>query len=232
MADRIVMDVLTAIGSGERAERSPIPAESALAAEYGVSRSVVREAVRTLAAKGFVIASQGSSTTVAPRVHWNVLDPDFLSVNSGEDFFDNLQQAREMIEPNITILAVASITDEDIAHLEAIHEVFVTDLTPEEHARIDIQFHEAVAAASANPVLVALHTLISGLGVRTRERSAELTGAVARAQFWHREILDALRARDATAAESAMRLHLRQVRGELELLDSAAAASATAPADA
>lgn len=218
MADKIVTDVLTAIGSGEMGERAPVPAESALAAQYGVSRSVVREAVRTLAAKGFVIASQGSSTIVAPKVHWNVLDPDFLAVNSGEDFFDNLQQARELLEPSITALAVASITDAQLTELEAIHQSFTTDLPPDEHARVDIRFHEAIAAASANPVLVALHTLISGLGLRTRELSAELPGAVERAQYWHQEILDALRARNAVAAETAMRRHLRQVRGELDLL--------------
>jgi DNA-binding FadR family transcriptional regulator len=218
MADRIVVDVLTAIGTGRLGERSPVPAESTLAAQYGVSRSVVREAVRTLAAKGFVIASQGSSTLVAPRVNWNVLDPEFLSVNSGEDFFENLQQARELFEPGVTALAASGITDEQLRHLEELHGTFETPLTADEHARIDIQFHEAIAAASGNPVIVALLSLISGLGLRTRVRSAELTGAVARAQLWHRKILDALRAKDAKAAEDAMRQHLRQVRGELDLL--------------
>jgi Transcriptional regulators len=218
MSDRIVRDYLERIGSGQLAEGAPVPAESRVAEEYGVSRSVVREAVRSLAAKGFVIASQGSSTVVAPKPHWNVLDPDFLAVNTGEDFFDHLQQARELLEPSIVAVAVLNITDEQVDELEQLHRDFTSVTDPERHARFDVAFHEAIATATGNPVLVALHSLISGLGYRTRVRSAEIPGGVERASFWHAQIIEALRARNAADAESAMRLHLRQVRGELEVL--------------
>ncbi len=218
MADQIVEDFLSAIGAGELVAGANVPAESALSTQYGVSRSVVREAVRTLAAKGFVIASQGSATTVAPRTAWNVLDPAFLAVNSGEDFFDNLQQARELLEPTIAALAAQTITDLDIERLEELHARFDLAKDADEHARADIEFHEAIAAASGNPVLVAVHTLISSLAQRTRARSAELPGAVERAKYWHGEILTALKSRSAADSERAMRLHLRQVRGELETL--------------
>ena len=218
MSDRIVADYLSRIGNGELAQGSALPAESGMCAEYGVSRSVAREAVRTLAAKGFVIASQGSTTVVAPRTRWNVLDVDFLAVNSGEEFFDYLQEARELLEPNISATAARTITDEQLSDLERLQSQLELATMPAEHAPLDIAFHEAIATATGNPVLVALHNLISGLGYRTRVRSAELPGGIERASAWHAQIITALRARDAEAAESAMRLHLRQVRAELEAL--------------
>jgi DNA-binding FadR family transcriptional regulator len=189
-----------------------------MASSYGVSRSVVREAIRTLAAKGFVVASQGSSSVVAQRTSWSVLDPEFLAVNSGEEFFGHLQEAREILEPSIIVVAVRRIDDEALAELAQRHQEFGEASDPDDHATRDIAFHAAIAEATNNPVLVSLHAMVSGLGYRTRTRSAELPGSIARAAFWHGEILAALQARDADAAESAMRLHLRQVRGELERL--------------
>lgn len=218
MSDRIVLDYLRAIGDGVLEPGAALPAESAMSATYGVSRSVVREAVRTLAAKGFVVASQGSSSVVAQRTSWSVLDPDFLAVNSGEEFFDYLQEAREILEPSIIAVAVRRIDDEGLIELEELHHAFEQASGPQDHAERDIAFHAAIAEATDNPVLVSLHALVSGLGYRTRTRSAGLPGGIARAAFWHGEILAALRKRDADAAESAMRLHLRQVRGELEAL--------------
>lgn len=218
MSDRIVGDHLRSIGSGELTEGSPLPAESAMCATYGVSRSVVREAIRTLAAKGFVVASQGSTTVVAPRTRWSVLDPEFLAVNTGEEFFDHLQEARELLEPSIITVAVRHVTDEQVAELESLQAELEKTTDPEAHARLDIRFHAAIATATGNPVLASMHALISGLGYRTRARSAALPGGIERAAFWHAQIIAALRARQVADAESAMRLHLRQVRGELETL--------------
>lgn len=218
MSDRIVADYLRRIGTGELGEGTALPAESALCAAYGVSRSVVREAIRSLAAKGFIIASQGSATVVAPRTRWSVLDPEFLAVNSVEEFFEHLQEARDLLEPSMIALAVRRITDSQVDELERLHAELTRHPGPEEHARLDIAFHAAIAAATGNPILAALHSLISGLGLRTRTRSAALPGGVERAAHWHGEIIAALRARDAVAAEAAMRAHLRQVREELDRL--------------
>jgi DNA-binding FadR family transcriptional regulator len=218
MSDVIVVDYLRRIGSGELSEGSALPAESSMRASYEVSRSVVREAIRTLAAKGFVVASKGSATVVAPRRMWNVLDPEFLSVNTGKDFFGYLQEARELIEPLVAGLAAGRLDADEITRLEELQSRIEVTLDPEEHATLDLTFHQTIATATGNPVVASILALISGLGFRTRELSAHTPGGIERASAWHRRILAALRDGDAAAVESEMRGHMQQVREELERL--------------
>jgi len=215
MSDLIVADYLRDIGMGTIAERAALPAESSMGATYGVSRSVVREAIRTLAAKGFVVARQGSATVVAPRRLWNVLDSEFLAVNAGQDLFEYLQEARELIEPQISRLAATRIQKDELAELERLQSEVERTHDPEQHATLDLAFHQAIAAASGNPVIASMHSLISGLGFRTRALSAGTEGGIERASVWHRLILDALRDKDPNRAESEMRLHIQQAHREL-----------------
>jgi DNA-binding FadR family transcriptional regulator len=223
LSDQIVEDALRRIGGGEIQEGTAFTTESALCATYGVSRSVARDAVRSLAARGFLTVSQGAATVVAPRRFWNILDPLFLAVNTGEEYYIELQEAREQIEPRLAALAATRATPEAVAELVALNEELacVPDDDPERHADLDVRFHEAVAMASGNPVLVSLHHSLTSLGYRTRRASAEIPGAVERALAWHREIVDALRSGDPLVAEAAMRLHLHQVRSELTSLAEA-----------
>lgn len=216
MSDTIVADYLRDIGRGVLGAGDPLPTEASMGATYGVSRSVVREAVRTLGAKGFVIARQGSTTVVAPRRNWHVLDQEFLAVNSGEDFFIHLQVARELIEPPMSRLAAENVDDDELAELRDLLQACEDASDPDQHAVADVAFHQAIAAATGNPVVASIHSLISGLGFRTRALSAGAEGGIARANVWHRRILTALEARDPDLAETEMEGHLAQVRGELE----------------
>jgi DNA-binding FadR family transcriptional regulator len=221
LSDSIVEDFLRRIGNGELQAGAAVPAESALSATYGVGRSVTREALRGLAAKGFLEVRQGSATVVAPRHRWQVLDPDFLAVNSGDEFFAQLQEARELIEPQLAALAAERADAEVIATLQELtRQLADAGTNRSEHARIDIRFHEVIATATGNPVLASLHASITSLGLRTREASVDVPGAVDRAVFWHRHILAAIESGDASSADAAMRMHLRQVRDELEQLDA------------
>lgn len=216
----IVVDYLEKIGSGELEPGEQLPTESALCDTYGVGRSVVREALQALDAKGFVLVRQGSVAVVAPRHRWHVLDPVFLSVNTGEDFFELLQEARELLEPRLAALAAERAIPEILDELTQLNEALAAHQeSPEEHAALDVAFHEAIAKATDNAVLVSLHASISGLGWRTRYASAAIPGAIDRAVRWHREIVAAVRAKDPVWASAAMDLHLRQVREELERID-------------
>ncbi|WP_158607920.1 FadR/GntR family transcriptional regulator [Nocardia panacis] len=223
LSDGIVDDILGKIGSGELPEGSVLPAEAALAAQYGVGRSVMREALRGLAAKGFLVSRQGSTTTVAPRTQWSVLDPDFLAANSGAAFYEELQEARELLEPLITRLAATRRPPELIDTLQRLHsEMISAGADPEQHAELDVRFHETLATATGNTVLVSMHNSISNMGHRTRAASAAIPGAVERAIHWHHQILETVAAGDPDTAEAAMRMHLRQVRGELSAVQTAA----------
>jgi DNA-binding FadR family transcriptional regulator len=220
LSNAIVTDYLRKIGSGEIEPGAALPPESLLCETYGVGRSVVREALQALDAKGFIVVRQGSVASVAPRYKWHVLDSEFLDVNSGEEFFALLQEARELLEPRLASIAAGRATPEAIAEMEAFNSrLAVTKHSPTEHAELDIAFHDAIARATDNSILVSLHASITGLGQRSRSASAAIPGAIDRAVVWHQHIVDALKAGDSVGASAAMHLHLRQVREELSRID-------------
>jgi DNA-binding FadR family transcriptional regulator len=217
LSSQIVEQILRQISNGELVEGSVLPAESALCTSFGVSRSVAREAVSSLAAKGFVTVSQGATTVVAPRYSWNILDPDFLHVTGGREYLRELQEAREQLEPQIAALAAERATEESIRLLRRLaQEMLREESDPELHAQLDIQFHEAIAAATGNAVLFSLHHSLIQLGHLMRVVNAEVPGAIHRAAEWHLHIVEAIERRNPVAAEAAMRLHLIQVRSELD----------------
>ncbi|CAN5443983.1 FadR/GntR family transcriptional regulator [soil metagenome] len=220
LSNAIVSDYLRKIGAGEIEPGSPLPPESVLCETYGVGRSVVREALQALDAKGFIVVRQGSVATVAPKYHWHVLDQEFLEVTNAEEYFSLLQEARELLEPRLASIAATRATDEAIAEMADINrQLAAVKDSPSQHAELDIAFHDAVARATDNAILVSMHSSITGLGQRTRSASAAVPGAIDRAVVWHEQIVDALRSRDAIGASAAMHLHLRQVRDELTRID-------------
>lgn len=223
LSNAIVSDYLRKIGAGEIEPGAPLPPESVLCETYGVGRSVVREALQALDAKGFIVVRQGSVATVAPKYHWHVLDQEFLEVTNAEEYFSLLQEARELLEPRLASIAATRASDEAIDEMAAINQrlAAVKD-SPAQHAELDIAFHDAVARATDNAILVSMHSSITGLGQRTRSASAAVPGAIDRAVVWHQQIVDALRSRDSIGASAAMHLHLRQVRDELTRLDKSA----------
>lgn len=219
-SDAIVADYLQKIGSGQLKEGQLIPPESALCASYGVSRSVVREAMQALSAKGFLVISQGSATQVSPKNKWHVLDPTFLEMNGGEEFFDELQEARDVMEPRIAGLAADRASKSEIREMWEVHQELLStgDSSMERHAELDIDFHRLIASASRNAVLLSLHDSISSLGFRQRQSATHIPGAIDRAIFWHEQILRSIEQRDPDGAEAAMGLHMRQVREEITKL--------------
>lgn len=216
LSSQIVEDILRQISQGEISEGSVLPPESALCASFGVSRSVAREALSSLAAKGFIRISQGAASVVAPRHSWNILDPDFLRVTGGREYLEELQEAREQLEPRIAALAAERASAESLAAIRALADAMQEETEDAQtHADLDIRFHEAIAAATGNAVLYSLHHSLVQLGYVMRVVNAEVPGAIHRAAQWHSHIVAALESRDPNAAEAAMRLHLNQVRGEL-----------------
>lgn len=217
LSSQIVEEVLRQISEGEIMEGSALPSELALCTSFGVSRSVSREAISSLSAKGFISVSQGAATVVAPRYSWNILDPDFLKVTGGQEYLHELQEAREQLEPRIAALAAQHASVESIQLLKELTQEMRREVSdPEAHAQLDIRFHETIAAATGNAVLFSLHHSLVQLGYVMRTANAEVPGAIHRAADWHLLIVEAIESRNPVAAEAAMQLHLTQVRSELE----------------
>ena len=125
----VVYTIGRRIVSGELKPGDPLPPEEELTADFDASRTVLREAVRVLAAKGLVEARPKTGTRVRPREEWNILDPDVLSwrvVGAAHDpqLYAEMTEVRLAIEPIATRLAATRMTDDE---LTAVH-LYLTSL--------------------------------------------------------------------------------------------------------
>ena len=190
-------------------ESKPFPIEADLSKQYGVSRSVTREAVKMLTAKGLLSARPRQGTIVQPPSSWNLFDADVLSWLLERKFSLELlaqfNQLRSAIEPAAAALAARHA---DEAGLAAIHAGFVrmvaADAGDDDTLEADIAFHLAILSASTNPffaqfrdlVATALRTSIRFTN-RIKGRTADLAA--------HEAVKLAIERRDAEAAHAAMR---------------------------
>ncbi|SCL20296.1 DNA-binding transcriptional regulator, FadR family [Micromonospora rhizosphaerae] len=216
----VVREVGRRIVAGEFPPGTTIEVDR-LEREYDVSLTVVREALRVLAAKGLVDARPKRGTFVRPRTDWSLLDPDLLRWQfEGADndaFLANLAEVRLIVEPQGARLAAARRTDADLDALEAALASVTAEPTTEVIVDADLAFHRALLAATHNELLVRMEHIIE-IGLRTRDLIVHAEGH--RDDFLppHREVLDAVRAADGDRAEQAMRALLEQAaRDEREL---------------
>ncbi|QHC58747.1 FCD domain-containing protein [Rathayibacter sp. VKM Ac-2760] len=196
----------------------------ALAREHGVSRSVIREALRILETLGMIVARQRVGITVLGREHWQLLDPRVIAWRSHADDAQTqlreLMQLRTILEPAAAELATAQGTDEQLsAIVRAAEEMTATyrDRRVAAFARADLDFHSAIVAAASSSVLAQLSdTVLAALRLRY-SGSVPVFGAEGeRALALHVRLADALAARDAAAAVDLTRALVDQTRGRLE----------------
>ena len=202
------------IFSGRYKPSDQLPPERDLAVMFQTSRVVVREAIGALIAKGILSTRQGSGTTVNPIEQWNTLDPVILMLRDGDDTFDQLQEVRRIIEPELCALAAERITPEELEVLRSLSELPLTD-TIEQHVERDTSFHVAIARATKNTVLQIVLSSISDLLREGRRRSFHVPGELAAAREWHKIIFSAIERHDAERARRAMAEHMGQVKRSL-----------------
>ncbi|WP_231956665.1 MULTISPECIES: FadR/GntR family transcriptional regulator [unclassified Actinoplanes] len=212
----VVDECIHRIATGEWKEGAVLPTEAELCKLFGFGRSAVREALQALAAKGFVTLRQGSRSTVAPRSDWNQLDAEYLAMRHDGDLLRYLAEAREVVEPAIAALAADRASPAELRRLGELagESAQLNGADPSRHAEADMAFHEALAHATGNPILVSIHASITGLGRRSGMRTAVMPGAVDRAFAWHRHVVDTVAGGDSPAAADATCTYVRQIGAE------------------
>ncbi|WP_055590489.1 FadR/GntR family transcriptional regulator [Peterkaempfera griseoplana] len=200
---------------------------AALQSELDVSLTALRESLKVLAAKGMVDARQKRGTFVRPRSDWNLLDADVLrwqfaeSSGSGVDLamLRNLGEVRGIVEPAAVRLAAERRTDTDLEALEAALTAIGEEAGASHAVQADLAFHRALLAATHNELLERMEMVIeSGLALRD-----QLVHSAPHSEDpvpSHRAVLDAVRDRDADAAERAMRALLDQATRDLDKISS------------
>lgn len=180
----------------------------ALREELDVSLTALREALKVLSAKGIIDARQKRGTFVRPRSAWNTLDGDVMRWRSAGppdfDLLENLTEVRTIVEPAAARLAADRADDDDLVALtEALDRMAQADDTAADAVAADLDFHRALLAATHNPLLVEMERVIAN-GLAQRDKVVHNAPADDPVPS-HRAVLDAIRARDAAAAEQAMR---------------------------
>lgn len=189
-------------------DESPFPTEADLARQYAVSRSVTREAVKMLTAKGLLVARPRKGTTVQPPRAWNLFDPDVLRWMLDRKFsLDLLRQFNELrvaIEPMAAALAARAASAEGLAAIEVGYQRMVAaEAGDDDPLEADIAFHIAVLEASANPFYAQFRDVVT-TALRTSIRFTNRFKGRTASLPQHRAVLDAIAARDPQGARAAM----------------------------
>lgn len=213
VTDEAIEKIKGMIVSGALRPGDRLPKESELAADLGLSRNSLREAVRALALIRILDVRQGDGTYVTS------LDPQLLleALSFVVDFHrdDTVLEflaVRRILEPAATALACAHIPEAELDALAAQLDALGTAPSVEELVASDLEFHRGIVQASGNSVLCSLLDGLSGPTTRARVwRGLTQEDAVSRTLHEHRMILAALRDRDAEAARSWATVHIASV---------------------
>jgi len=209
---------------GELEPGEVLPPEEELVAGLGVGRAAVRDGVKVLTGKGLLAARPSAGTRVRPRELWNLLDPDVLSWRyapdpSPEDVMA-LAGLRVALEPGAARLAAESATDDDIRKMEiALANMRATVRKPDQREFIDadLEFHQAVVAASGNDLLIYIYEMMT-IALRAvrpvhtydQEHNVDTVPS-------HERVLAAIRARHHRKAAEAMDTVVTVARKDAEL---------------
>jgi GntR family transcriptional repressor for pyruvate dehydrogenase complex len=212
--EQIVSQIEDAILKGLLKPGDQLPAERELALQFRVSRTAVREAVKTLREKGLVEAFSGRGTFVTDGTSQSTRQSLDRMIRIGQtESLLQLVEVREILEPHIAAMAAVRATDQDVAAMrEAVDAMDGKNADPEGFIEADLDFHLALAEAADNPLILSLIDSIVGVLREQRLRIFNVKGGPDRGQFHHRRILEAIEQCRPEDAREAMRAHLQQVR--------------------
>ncbi|MFG2588645.1 FadR family transcriptional regulator [Streptomyces sp. NBC_01166] len=213
VTDEAIEKIKGMIVSGALAPGDRLPKESELAAELGLSRNSLREAVRALSLMRILDVRQGDGTYVTsldPQLLLEALSfvVDFHRDDTVLEFF----AVRRILEPAATAMAALRMTEEQLDALSAQLDALGPEPSVEALVAGDLEFHRSIVQHSGNSVLCSLLDGLSGPTTRARVwRGLTQEDAVGRTLREHRAILAALRDRDAEAARSWATVHVASV---------------------
>jgi DNA-binding FadR family transcriptional regulator len=219
---QLVHELGVRIMSGELAPGSSIDPEG-LSTEFDVSRTVVREALRVLTAKGLVGARPRFGTYVTERAHWRLLDPEVMQWRTAGEpdrrLVTELGEVRLVIEPAAARMAAERRTSAQLDRIRAACDRLdrsYRDESPDrpDHTEADIEFHRAVLAASGNELLEQFEVVLAP-ALQARDRLAHRHMTALDFLDGHRTVYDAIAQSDPEAAFERMQALMRYSASDL-----------------
>jgi DNA-binding FadR family transcriptional regulator len=211
----VVAALVDRIVGGQLEPGASLPTEPALSQAFGVSRVVIREAVKLLEEKGLARVRQGHGTTVTPRDEWNLLDPVVLEATIRHDdamaILDDLIDVRVALECDMVRSAAERMTGDDLAALGGLLGELESELTdPGPYQETDTRFHDLILRCSGNQlgrsIIRSIHPYARA---STRYNPSADEEDIRRSHVGHVAIYEHLVRRDGDAASAAMEEHIR-----------------------
>jgi DNA-binding FadR family transcriptional regulator len=212
-----------AIVAGRYEVGGALPPEPQLCAELGVSRTVVREAVKSLVAKGLVSTGPKVGTRVLPSDSWNWFDPDVIAWQAKAgltlEFIRDLQDLRLAVEPAAIKLAAQRATAQDIEAIEQAYQGMRRAVEQGgDYVTYDLRFHQGLLRASGNRMLVQMSKALGALLRTSFELSTRKKDGPRLSLPLHRAVLDAVIERDVAKAERAILELIEGAHRDIELV--------------
>ncbi len=218
---QLTHDLGNAIVMGKYKIGDGLPTEAELCAEYDVSRSATREAVKMLSAKGLIVSRPKKGIRVLPESNWNMFDTDvltwILSSNPSLSLLKSFTEVRAAIEPQAAALASVNATFEDIEEIEkALTRMEQAEKGLDDPLDSDIAFHTAILKASGNCFIMQLSDFISTalrVSIRYTNKTKGEDGDIQK----HADILNTIKSRNPEKARNALKTILDEA---LELINA------------
>jgi GntR family transcriptional regulator, transcriptional repressor for pyruvate dehydrogenase complex len=208
LSDKVADMMLETILSDRLKVGDRLPSERELGEQFGVSRTVIREAVRALVTKGVIDVRSGSGLRVAAVDANAVSESMSLFLRGGTLDFEKVHEVRTVLEVHLAGLAAERATADDVSQLREIHERMGQETSDvEAAARDDLEFHRAIARATHNELFLLLMDSIGSSLIDIRRENLG-SGSAPMTLSQHEEILELVAAHDPEGAQTAMQAHL------------------------
>lgn len=220
--DVVAEEVVRCLARGDYAPGDRLPTEPRLQESFGVSRTVLREALKFVEGRGMITIRQGRGAVVQPVTSWDLLDPLVLSAmlehHPTPEAFEQLMTVRAMLEPDLARAAAARMGVDELDELQRLLNQMAHELDqPEAFLLHDVEFHDVINRSAGNLIALSIMNTIE-LPLRSSRRlTNSIPRALDQAQDAHQLIYDQLVARDPEGAAEAMRRHLSWSRDQLLL---------------
>jgi GntR family transcriptional repressor for pyruvate dehydrogenase complex len=210
--EQVLRQIQEQIASGRLKPGDKLPPERVLAQRFQVSRSSIRDAIQALQTLRLVRSRQGGATAVCEISADSLVSPLSEALKEKQGLVAELMEARKMIEPLLAARAAANATDQDVARLEdVLRRQAEKTRRGEPIIEEDSEFHYAIALTARNSVVQRMVDMLMDLLRENRVRGMQGPGRPQRSLAGHRRVVDAIRRRDARAAQAAMLRHIREI---------------------
>ncbi len=198
-----------AIVAGQYPRDKTLPPEPVLCVQLGVSRTVLRESVKSLVAKGLLSTGPKVGTRVLAEDHWNWLDPDVLTwkfrMGFSSDFLHSVCELRRLVEPACLRLAAQRVTPEQLTELQSAFSGMQAAVAQGlDDLSDDLRFHHLLLKAGGNRLVTQMSKLLRALLRAAHEQLGRRPAVPNSTLPWHAAVLQALQARDPDRAQRAM----------------------------